>query len=151
MGQAKQYDGRRGAAGAALASNTRTSNGQPSYGRRHVVYHDGQPSPPPPAPCFRGRLLFLFNVLSWDFFGRLLGEKQGQFQVRFSSQNSIREEKSSQIRIILGCILDSSLWNHVHQLIKPKFLLLFSFVSSYFFCLTLLIMFMFSLNVQFLY
>jgi len=41
MGQARQHDGHRGAAGAALASNTRIADGQPSHRRRPVMDHDG--------------------------------------------------------------------------------------------------------------
>ena len=92
-------------------------------------------------------LLFLFNALSWDFLGGFLESIRGSFKLDLDFKTLLGRNKVVRLGLCLGCILDSSLSNQVHQLIKPKFLFLFSFVCSYFLCLILLIMFMFSLNV----
>uniref|UniRef100_A0A7C8ZUZ3 Uncharacterized protein n=1 Tax=Opuntia streptacantha TaxID=393608 RepID=A0A7C8ZUZ3_OPUST len=73
-GQAKQHDEHQGVVGAEPASQGRAGDGQPLPGRRPVASHNGQPSPLPLLCVFAASLLFLFNVLSWDFFGGLLRE-----------------------------------------------------------------------------
>ena len=84
----------------------------------------------------------------------LLGDEYRQFQVRFNSQKLHQGGIKQLDQDYFGLYLDSSLWNHAHQLIKPKFSfssLYLLLVCSYLFYLRLLIQFIFSLNVQFLY
>jgi len=66
-GQAKHTMGRRGTAGENQPAGGRAGDGL-SLGTTA--------SRRTPSPCFvfRGRLIFLFNVLALDFFGRLVRE-----------------------------------------------------------------------------
>ena len=81
------------------------------------------------------------------FLGGFLESIRGSFRLGLAVKTPLGSNKVLRLGLHLACILDSSLWNHIHQLIKLKFFFLFSFVCSYFLCLISLIMFMYSLNV----
>ena len=103
-----------------------------------------------PSPCFVFSRPTSFSYLMFFLRTSLQGfleKNYSRFRLGLTLKAPLGRNKVVRLGLYLGCILDSSLWNQVHQLIKPKFLFLFSFVCSYFLCLILLIMFMFSLNV----
>jgi len=101
-----------------------------------------------PAPVFSQSASFSYlMVFPTTSLGGLLEKNKGSFRLGLAVKTQLGRNKVVRLGLFWVVFLDSSLWNHVHQLIKPKFIFLFSFVCSYFFCLILLIMFMFSLNV----
>jgi len=58
---------------------------------------------------FAAGLLFLFNVLSWDFFGGFLESIRGSFRSGLALKTPLGRNKVVRLGLYLGCILDSNL------------------------------------------